>query len=118
MEVGITNFVNYDNVGFEGILKMRYTDFLVNEILPNGDVLHLKNLRVPREAEATPARSDGKINKTTRETSGGAEDADEVSKPEAPAPEVSQDSAVEAMEDATAKNSIEVSSAYTRELHC
>ncbi|KAF2194504.1 tRNA pseudouridine synthase D [Zopfia rhizophila CBS 207.26] len=44
IKVGITEYVCPENSGFTGILKQRYTDFLVNEILPSGRVLHLKNL--------------------------------------------------------------------------
>ncbi|PTU22804.1 hypothetical protein P175DRAFT_0453757 [Aspergillus ochraceoroseus IBT 24754] len=43
LEVGITEFVSAGNEGFVGILKKRYTDFLVNEILPSGKVLHLES---------------------------------------------------------------------------
>ncbi|KAF7589308.1 hypothetical protein BBP40_004495 [Aspergillus hancockii] len=43
-EVGITEFVSAENAGFAGILKKRYTDFLVNEIVPSGEVLHLQNI--------------------------------------------------------------------------
>ncbi|PYH83100.1 putative pseudouridine synthase TruD/Pus7 [Aspergillus uvarum CBS 121591] len=46
IEVGITGYVSADNVGFSGILKKRYTDFLVNEIVPSGEVLHLQNVPV------------------------------------------------------------------------
>ena len=59
---GITEFVSPDLPGFSGILKKRsahsivamyvsnvhrYTDFLVNEILPSGEVVHLSNLKAP-----------------------------------------------------------------------
>lgn len=60
---GITEFVSPDLLGFSGILKKRYafrisiihflsnfyryTDFLVNEILPSGVVVHLDNLKAP-----------------------------------------------------------------------
>jgi len=44
-EVGITDYVSREPSGFEGVLKKRYTDFLVNEILPNGKVVHLQKLR-------------------------------------------------------------------------
>lgn len=47
-DVGIRAFVNDGNLPFVGTLKTRYTDFLVNEILPNGTVVHLKNMRAPR----------------------------------------------------------------------
>ncbi|PYI32585.1 pseudouridine synthase TruD/Pus7 [Aspergillus indologenus CBS 114.80] len=46
IEVGITGYVSADNGGFSGILKKRYTDFLVNEIVPSGEVLHLQNVPV------------------------------------------------------------------------
>ncbi|KAF2757172.1 tRNA pseudouridine synthase D [Pseudovirgaria hyperparasitica] len=42
--VGITQYVVPDTRGFEGVLKQRYTDFLVNEILPDGEVCHLTSL--------------------------------------------------------------------------
>ncbi|PGH21465.1 hypothetical protein AJ80_03256 [Polytolypa hystricis UAMH7299] len=51
-EVGITEFVSVDSSGFTGVLKQRYTDFLVNEILPSGEVLHLRSLAVPRSLKA------------------------------------------------------------------
>lgn len=40
-QVGIQVFVNADPQTFIGTLKQRYSDFLVNEILPNGEVVHL-----------------------------------------------------------------------------
>ncbi|KAK2783419.1 hypothetical protein FQN53_009182 [Emmonsiellopsis sp. PD_33] len=62
VEVGITHFVSPDLPGFSGILKKRYTDFLVNEILPSGKILHLEDLGLPesfkaanRPAPAAPA---------------------------------------------------------------
>ncbi|KAK2628542.1 hypothetical protein QTJ16_001645 [Diplocarpon rosae] len=58
LEVGIKCFVNEQNPGFGGVLKQRcasvyflhtllYTDFLVNEIEPNGTVVHLTDDQVP-----------------------------------------------------------------------
>ncbi|KAM3422512.1 hypothetical protein BST61_g13 [Cercospora zeina] len=41
LAVGIKTFVRPDVLGFSCILKQRYTDFLVNEVLPGGKVLHL-----------------------------------------------------------------------------
>ncbi|KAL9098034.1 MAG: hypothetical protein Q9187_009747 [Circinaria calcarea] len=52
-EVGITEFVSPDLPGFTGILKKRYTDFLVNEILPSGQVVHLDNLKAPKHGNKT-----------------------------------------------------------------
>lgn len=43
-EVGITEFVSTGTPCFLGILKKRYTDFLVNEILPDGNIVHLQTL--------------------------------------------------------------------------
>jgi tRNA pseudouridine13 synthase len=42
VRAGITEYVCPDNLGFTGVLKQRYTDFLVNEIGRDGKVLHLK----------------------------------------------------------------------------
>src|SRR5271156_6020405 len=47
LDVGITSFVGPHAHAFSGILKKRYIDFLVNEILPNGQVLHLRSTRPP-----------------------------------------------------------------------
>lgn len=89
-EVGITQFVSPDLPGFSGVVKKRYvvvdrlagwlherakkdllltqalaryTDFLVNEILPSGEVLHLKDtelstaLKTAIAETATPVES-------------------------------------------------------------
>ncbi|KAF2086377.1 pseudouridine synthase-like protein TruD/Pus7 [Saccharata proteae CBS 121410] len=45
---GITEYINPNTSGFTGLLKARYTDFLVNEITPDGQVVHLTNLDVPK----------------------------------------------------------------------
>lgn len=44
VDVGITQFLSPDLKGFKGILKQRYTDFLVNEIDRDGKVVHLTDL--------------------------------------------------------------------------
>jgi tRNA pseudouridine13 synthase len=44
LQVGITAFVDHTRGVFKGVLKKRYTDFLVNEILPDGRVLHLQSM--------------------------------------------------------------------------
>lgn len=51
VRAGITEHVCPDNLGFTGVLKQRYTDFLVNEIGLDGQVLHLKSTNVPRKEE-------------------------------------------------------------------
>ncbi|KAJ5162079.1 hypothetical protein N7492_007471 [Penicillium capsulatum] len=54
-EVGITELVTADTEGFSGLLKKRYTDFLVNEILPSGEVLHLRSTTAPSSSREPPA---------------------------------------------------------------
>ncbi|UJR33304.1 hypothetical protein I4U23_020754 [Adineta vaga] len=44
--VGISQFLS-NNEGFDGIIKYRYSDFLVNEISSNGTVIHLTDLSCP-----------------------------------------------------------------------
>jgi tRNA pseudouridine13 synthase len=46
LKAGITAFVSPNTCGFSGVLKQRYTDFLVNEILPNGEVLRLDSMKL------------------------------------------------------------------------
>ncbi|XP_037934941.1 pseudouridylate synthase 7 homolog [Teleopsis dalmanni] len=45
-QVGITEYVT-NSVGFTGVLKSRYSDFHVNEIDWNNEILTLNNLEVP-----------------------------------------------------------------------
>ena len=42
--VGISAFVSPNIPGFKCVIKQRYTDFLVNEILPGGEVVHFTSL--------------------------------------------------------------------------
>lgn len=44
-DVGITEYLGH-HTGFQGSLKQRYTDFLVNEISSNGKVLHVEHVPV------------------------------------------------------------------------
>ncbi|KAH7321647.1 pseudouridine synthase [Rhexocercosporidium sp. MPI-PUGE-AT-0058] len=76
--VGITHFVNSENPGFQGVLKQRYTDFLVNEIMPDGTVAHLTNdkatvrTKKPQntaQQSAKPASKDEKENALAHPTS-------------------------------------------------
>ncbi|OQE20426.1 hypothetical protein PENSTE_c013G07806 [Penicillium steckii] len=71
LEVGITEFVTPENEGFSGILKKRYTDFMVNEILPSGEVLHLRSTTAP--------------NYTTKETTEKAQEPEKPAEEETPA---------------------------------
>lgn len=61
LKVGITEYLNPSLPGFTGVLKQRYTDFLVNEITPEGEVVHLRSLDVPRrEREKEGKRAEEK----------------------------------------------------------
>ncbi|XP_044625659.2 pseudouridylate synthase 7 homolog isoform X2 [Equus asinus] len=51
LDVGITKFVS-SHQGFSGILKERYSDFVVHEIGKDGRVSHLDDLSVPVDEEA------------------------------------------------------------------
>ena len=59
--VGITAFVSPNAPGFRCVVKQRYTDFLVNEILPDGRVLHLTDLpeanKKPQKEVKSPAEN-------------------------------------------------------------
>jgi tRNA pseudouridine13 synthase len=49
IRAGITEYVCPDNLGFTGVLKQRYTDFLVNEIGLDGEVLRLRRVGVEKK---------------------------------------------------------------------
>ncbi|KAF9734584.1 hypothetical protein PMIN06_001280 [Paraphaeosphaeria minitans] len=51
VRAGIAEYVCPDNLGFTGVLKQRYTDFLVNEIGLDGEVLHLRKAGVEGKPE-------------------------------------------------------------------
>ncbi|XP_031725090.1 pseudouridylate synthase 7 homolog isoform X2 [Anarrhichthys ocellatus] len=53
LDVGILKYVS-DHEGFSGILKERYSDFVVNEISKQGKIVHLDDLSIPPEAEEVP----------------------------------------------------------------
>ena len=48
LRAGIIAYVSPSTKGFSGTLKQRYTDFQVNEILPDGRVLHLESDDLPK----------------------------------------------------------------------
>ena len=66
LKAGITAYVSPDIKGFSGTLKQRYTDFQVNEILPDGRVLHLEGDDLPAADMAESTR-----NGTVENKSGG-----------------------------------------------
>lgn len=57
---GITAYVA-NTSGFTGIVKKRYTDFLVNEILPSGQVVHLEEDALKEEKPKTEAAPAGTV---------------------------------------------------------
>ncbi|KAI7736836.1 hypothetical protein M8C21_016529, partial [Ambrosia artemisiifolia] len=52
-DVGITCYIS-PLPGFRGILKQRYSDFVVNEVDLNGNVVHLTSLEAPTEIAEEP----------------------------------------------------------------
>ena len=46
-DVGITEYVLHSSLGFHGIIKHRYSDFLVNEINQTDQVVELKSMTLP-----------------------------------------------------------------------
>lgn len=60
--VGITEFVNAALPAWTGVLKTRYTDFLVNEVDPLGRVVHLTSLAPPPSASDRPSAKDERFN--------------------------------------------------------
>ena len=53
-EVGITEYTGPQVPGFRGILKDRYSDFLVNEVDMAGNVVHLTGIAMPEDAPTSP----------------------------------------------------------------
>jgi tRNA pseudouridine13 synthase len=57
LEVGINTWIDESRPVFHGLLKKRYTDFLVNEILLDGTVAHLRDLRPKQSNDAVSVAS-------------------------------------------------------------
>ncbi|KAK6438546.1 multisubstrate pseudouridine synthase 7, partial [Oleoguttula sp. CCFEE 5521] len=73
--VGITDYTSPDAPGFSCVVKHRYTDFLVNEILPNGEVLHLTEIAKPgrqKQKQEPQLKQVGESRKAEEEAVGGA----------------------------------------------
>ena len=73
--VGISAYVSPNIPGFRCVVKQRYTDFLVNEILPDGHVLHLtevaSNKRRGRDdAQAKPKKGGNGVIQAIADTDG------------------------------------------------
>merc|ERR1719483_275296 len=47
-DAGITEYLG-SHPGFTAIIKQRYSDFIVNEIDPDGNVVHLKDMNLPTD---------------------------------------------------------------------
>lgn len=60
--MGINEFVNAALPAWTGVLKTRYTDFLVNEVDPLGHVVHLASLAPPLPASDRPRAKDERFN--------------------------------------------------------
>ena len=58
VRAGITEYITPDNLGFTGVLKQRYTDFLVNEIGLDGQVLHLKKVGVEKKKKEAKTQAE------------------------------------------------------------
>ncbi|CDK25679.1 unnamed protein product [Kuraishia capsulata CBS 1993] len=71
-DVGITELISSAEFGIVGLLKQRYTDFLVNEVDPTGKTIHLLDEGIPDKRERRRERR-----KADRE--GDAEDEQEES---------------------------------------
>ncbi|KAJ3789478.1 pseudouridine synthase [Lentinula aff. detonsa] len=52
--VGISEYVGRGVSKIEGIIKQRFTDFLVNEVDLDGNVIHLKSLGMPEPSKKYP----------------------------------------------------------------
>jgi len=50
-DLGITEFLNPDNLGFHGVIKERFSDFNVYEIDKSMSVVHLENQKFPETVE-------------------------------------------------------------------
>ena len=58
VRAGITEYITPDNLGFTGVLKQRYTDFLVNEIGLDGQVLRLKKVGAEKKKKEVKAEAE------------------------------------------------------------
>ena len=61
VRAGITEYVCPDNLGFAGVLKQRYTDFLVNEIALDGQVVHLRTIGVGKSGRKENAQKEDNV---------------------------------------------------------
>ena len=57
-DVGITEYVG-DHKGFFGVIKKRFSDFIVNEIDTNNQIVSLTNLDPPEDLSLAPEKKEG-----------------------------------------------------------
>jgi tRNA pseudouridine13 synthase len=92
IRAGITEYVRPDNLGFSGVLKQRYTDFLVNEIGLDGEVLHLRRVDVGEEHDAGRQQDEAVVAK--EEANGNKERKVEAVKESGPVAKVKHEESV------------------------
>lgn len=56
-DIGVTEFIG-DHLGFSGLVKERYSDFHVNEISLDGEIVKLTNQDIPSEPQETETLDD------------------------------------------------------------
>ena len=78
IRAGITEYVCPHNAGFQGTLKQRYTDFLVNEIGLDGEVVHLWSARVERNGNGNKGEKNGERKSEANGKVSSGQDAGEV----------------------------------------
>lgn len=74
VDVGITQYLRPDLKGFKGILKQRYTDFLVNEIDPEGKVVHLEDVGFSDKRDRRRERREENRTSESEDKTGNAEE--------------------------------------------
>ena len=78
LDVGIADFITTVQAGFRGTLKKRYTDFMVNEIQPDGEVVHLRSTAIanpaPRGGGDVKVKDDPNDNEAPVETQTSSSD--------------------------------------------
>ncbi|XP_061109078.1 pseudouridylate synthase 7 homolog [Conger conger] len=72
-DVGILEFVS-EHDGFSGILKERYSDFVVNEINREGKIVRLDDLTVPADPEEPPSGEPQEVQVLTEQQKGQLEE--------------------------------------------
>ena len=90
-DVGITEYINNTNKGFKCVLKHRYSDFIVNEIDENGNVVWIKeenkaiedivsNTNNEQKEELTEEKADSIINNKIKPIITNETDINNISK--------------------------------------